>query len=144
MFSDRLGRKRFLALGYLVAMCSTVMLVFARGLWQFWIVSGLVLASRSMISSMAPAYATDLVRRRFLGKALPLVTATNWVSGVIGFVGAGYALDRFGATGLYGATSLIAFIGVAIVIFLPASLRKQASGLKPVVETKEFMQTTGD
>lgn len=144
VFSDRLGRKRFLALGYLVAMCSTLMLVVAQELWQFWVVSGLVLASRSMISSMAPAYATDLVRRRFLGKALPLVTATNWVSGVIGFAGAGYALDWFGVIGLYGATSLIAFIGVVIVIFLPVSLRPQASILKPVAETKGSLQTTGD
>lgn len=144
VFSDRLGRKRFLALGYLIAMCSAVMLVFARNLWEFWVVSGLVLASRSMISSMAPAYATDLVRRRYLGKALPLVTATNWVSGVIGFVGAGYVLDRFGAANLYGAISLIAFIGVVIVLFLPASLRQHASMLKPVADAKGSLPTTGD
>ena len=144
VFSDRLGRKRFLALGYLVAMCGTLTLVMARDLWQFWIVSGFVLASRSMISSMAPAYATDLVRRRFLGQALPLVTAMNWVSGVIGFAGAGYALDRFGATSLYGVTSMIAFVGVAIVTFLPASLRQRASSLKQVPDSKESLPTTGD
>jgi MFS family permease len=142
VFSDKLGRKRFLALGYLVAMGSAVMLISARELWQFWVVSALVLASRNMIASMSPAYAADLLRRRFLGKALPLVGAMNWISGVIGFAGAGYMLDTFGAAGLYGVAALTAFSGAVIVAFMPTSLRAQPSA--PVSKTKGSLQTAGD
>lgn len=142
ILSDKLGRKRFLVLGYLVAMAGAVILIGARGLWQFWVVSSLVLASRSVITSMSPAYATDLLSRRSLGKALPLVGTMNWVSGVIGFAGAGYMLDMFGPASLYGIAALASFIGIMILAFLPASLRPRPA--MPVPGTKEALQTTGD
>jgi MFS family permease len=91
---------------------------------------------------MSPAYATDLVRRRYLGKALPLVGTMNWVSGVVGFVGAGYVLDTFGAASLYGTIALTSFMAVIILAFLPASLRPKVS--VPVPEPKGSLQSTGD
>lgn len=139
--SDRLGRKRFLLAGYLVALGSMVMLFHASELWEFWTVSTLVLVSRSVISSLAPAYATDVVRRRFLGKALPLVGTMNWVSGVIGFAGAGYVLDTFGGGRLYGAAALICTLAVMILALLPASLRSKPQA---VVDVKKAVPTTGD
>jgi len=142
MFSDRLGSKRLLVLGYLVAVAGTALLMSARELWQFWVVSSLVLASRSVITSMSPAYATDLVRRRFLGKALPLVGTMTWVSGVIGFAGAGYVLDTFGGRSLYGAAALASLLAVIVLVFLPASWRAGQSFL--VVDAKEVAPTTGD
>ena len=141
-FSDRLGRKRVLVLGYLVAAVSTALLMSAHQLWQFWVVSSLVLASRGVISSMSPAYATDLLRRRFLGTALPLVGTMNWVSGVIGFAGAGYVLDAFGGRVLYGMAALVALIAAVILAVLPASYRVQRT--LPAAEAKEIMQTAGD
>lgn len=140
-FSDRLGRKRFLIAGYLIAMGSTGMLFWAGELWQFWVVSTLVLASRSVITSMSPAYATDLVRRRFLGKALPLVGTMNWVAAVVGFAGAGYVLDVFGGSTLYGVAALLAFVAVMILVFMPASLRPQP---QPVSEIKGALSSPGD
>ena len=140
--SDKLGRKRFLMLGYLIAAGGTVMLLAAQQLWQFWVVSSLVLVARSVITSLSPAYATDLLSRRALGRALPLVGTMNWVSGVIGFAGSGYVLDAFGATSLYGAAASAAVIAGVVIIFLPASLNT-----KPSVATahgRDALQTTGD
>lgn len=141
-FSDRLGRKRFLFVGYLVAMGSALLLLLARELWQFWLVSSLVLSSRSVVSAMSPAYTTDLVRRRFLGKALPLVGTMNWASGVAGFAGAGYILDTFGAAVLYGATAFTALLAAILLAYLPASLRPQVS--QPAAAVKEAVPSTGD
>jgi MFS family permease len=140
--SDRLGRKRFLLGGYVVAMGGTLLLIGAQNLWQFWIVSSLVLASRSVISSMAPAYATDLLSRRALGKALPLVGTMNWVSGVIGFAGSGYVLDAFGAGDLYGMAAVAAVVAGLIVMILPASLNVTSD--VPVTGRKDALGTTGD
>lgn len=141
-FADRLGRKRMLALGYLVAVGSAATLVSARELWQFWVVSSLVLASRSMITSMSPAYATDVLRRRFLGKALPWVGTMNWVSGVIGFAGAGYVLDVFGGRILYGMAAVTALIAAVILVIPPASYRAQRA--LPASEIKKALPNTGD
>lgn len=142
VLSDKLGRKRFLLLGYLVAAGGTVMLLGARQLWQFWIVSSLVLVARSVITSMSPAYATDLLSRKALGRALPLVGTMNWVSGVIGFAGSGYVLDMFGATGLYGTTAIVAVAAGIVIAFLPASLDDKPSA--PIAHGKDALQTTGD
>jgi len=142
VLSDKMGRKRFLTLGYLVAAGSTMMLINAQQLWQFWVVSALVLVSRSIITSMSPAYATDLLRRKALGRALPLVGTMNWVSGVIGFAGSGYILDVFGKTSLYGGSTLLAILAVVIVAILPASLDSIRN--KPVVDNRDALQPFGD
>lgn len=120
--SDKLGRKRFLFMGYVLAMGSTLLLIAAKELWQFWLVASLVLAARSVITAMSPAYATDLLSRNSLGKALPLVGTMNWVSGVIGFAGSGYIIDTFGAISLYGGTTVAAVLAGIIVTFMPVSL----------------------
>lgn len=124
--SDKLGRKRFLFAGYVFAMGGTLLLIAARDLWQFWLVSSLVLAARSVITAMAPAYATDLLSRRTLGRTLPLVGTMNWVSGVFGFAGSGYVIDAFGASSLYGGTTVVAVLAGIMVAFLPVSLKKEA------------------
>ena len=119
VLSDKLGRKRFLMMGYLMAVGSTLMLIGARALWQFWVISALTLASRNVISAMSSAYATDVLRRRFIGKALPIIGSMNWVSGVIGFASSGYMLDAFGAFILYGTASITAIVAVIILAFMP-------------------------
>lgn len=129
--SDKLGRKRFLFMGYVFAMGSTLLLIAARDLWQFWLVASLVLASRSVITAMAPAYATDLLSRRMLGRTLPLVGTMNWVSGVFGFAASGYVIDAFGAVSLYGGTTVAAVLAGILVAFLPVSLKKVAPAPPP-------------
>jgi MFS family permease len=140
--SDKLGRKRFLTLGYLVAGGSTTMLFVAGQFWHFWIVSSFVMVARSVITSLSPAYATDLLRRRALGRALPLVGTMNWVSGVIGFAGSGYVLDTFGPASLYGSAAIAAVVAGIVILFLPASLRRKP--VVPAAQGADALQTTGD
>jgi len=135
-YSDKLGRKRFLFMGYVLAMGSTMLLVAAHELWQFWLVASLVLASRSVITSMSPAYATDLLSRSAIGKSLPLVGTMNWMSGVVGFAGSGYIIDTFGSNSLYGGTTVVAVLAGIIVMFLPVSLKK----IKPAPPPPEVMK----
>jgi len=130
-FSDRLGRKRFLFMGYILAMGSTLLLVTAHELWQFWLVASMTLASRSVITSMSPAYASDLLSRSALGRSLPLVGTMNWVSGVVGFAGSGYIIDTFGSASLYGGTTVIAILAGIIVMFMPASLKEKKPAPPP-------------
>jgi mannose/fructose/N-acetylgalactosamine-specific phosphotransferase system component IIC len=66
----------------------------------------------------------------------------NWVSGVIGFAGAGYVLDTFGGTSLYGAAAIAACLAVIILVFLPSSRRLQRSYV--AADTQGPVPTTGD
>jgi len=132
VYSDKFGRKRFLLVGYILAMGSTMLLIIANQLWQFWAVSWLVLAARSVIASMAPAYASDILSRRLLSKALPWVGTMNWASGVVGFAGSGYVIDTFGAGLLYGGTTIAAVIAGIVVSFLPISWKKPVPPTPPV------------
>ncbi|NJC97379.1 MAG: hypothetical protein C3F07_05755 [Anaerolineales bacterium] len=129
--SDRLGRKHFLFMGYVLAMGGTLLLIAAHELWQFWLVAALVLAARSVITAMSPAYATDLLSRQSLNRTLPLVGTMNWVSGVIGFAGSGYVIDSFGSTSLYGATTALAVLAGVMVMFLPVSLTMKTPAPPP-------------
>jgi MFS family permease len=113
--SDTLGCKRFLVLSYLVVMSSILVLIRAGELWQFCVVSSLILSSRVVIASMSPVYAADLLPRKSLGKALPLVSTMNSVSGVAGSAAAGYVLDTFGAVSLYGFVALLTLIAVIML-----------------------------
>lgn len=122
MTSDRLGRMPPLLFGYLTAMASTLMLLIAKDLWQFQVASSLVLIARNIISPMSFAFATDLLERDQLGRALPLVNTANWASGVLGFVGTGYMMDLFGSAALYGGATIITILAVVMVITLPTSL----------------------
>lgn len=130
-FSDRLGRKRFLFMGYVLAMGCTVLLISAHELWQFWLAASMVLAARSMITAMSPAYATDLLNQNAVGRALPLIGSMNWMSGVVGFAGSGYVIDQFGSTSLYGGSTILAILAGIMVIFLPASLKEKAPAPPP-------------
>ena len=133
-YSDRLGRKRFLFIGYILAMGCTILLIAARELWQFWLVASMVLAARSVITAMSPAYATDLLHPSSVGRALPLVGTMNWVSGVVGFAGSGYVIDTFGSANLYGGTTILAVLAGIMVVFLPTSLKEKAPAPPQVSE----------
>jgi len=138
-FSDKFGRKRFLFMGYLLAMVSTILLILADQLWQFWIVAWLVLAARSVITSMSPAYASDILHRRSLAKALPWVGTMNWASGVVGFAGSGYIIDTFSAATLYGGTTILALLAGVVVSFLPVSWKKPLPLPPPPPEFSEAL-----
>ena len=115
LLSDRLGRRLFLLTGYLLAALSSLLLVGASQLWQFWIVSASVLVARSITVSLASALATDLLAPEALGKALPRLTSLNWVGGVLGFAISGYVMEMLGQSGLYWMSTTFALAAVAIL-----------------------------
>ena len=114
LLSDRLGRRPLLAFASFLAALSTLLLVSASHLWQFWIVSASVLVARSLSTSLASALATDLLAPEALGKALPQLSSLNWVAGVLGFASSGYVIETLGANSLYWIATLLSLAAVAI------------------------------
>ena len=116
LLSDRVGRRPLLAFACLLAALSTLLLLHASQLWQFWIASAAVLVARSLSGSLASALATDILAPEALGKALPQLSSMNWVAGVLGFAGTGYIVETLGADSLYwiGTAFSLAAIGITV------------------------------
>jgi hypothetical protein len=106
--SDRLGRRRFLTLGYLLAAAGALLLILASQLWHFWLAATFVLIARSVSSSVGAALATDILAPEELGRGLARLNAANWITGVVAFGGAGYVIQTLGTPALYGMAAALA------------------------------------
>ena len=115
--SDRTGRKIYLYLGYLAGAASLSILAISLSLWHFFIVSVLQSVFAGVNATVGNALVTDLVPRESLGKGLSLFGATSWIGGVVGFAGAGYALQSLGTAPTFIAG--ICLILIAIVLLTP-------------------------
>jgi len=123
LLSDRVGRKLLLALGCILAALSAVLLISANQLWHFWVVSAVVLAARSLSTSLASALATDILSPEVLGKALPGLSSMNWVAGVLGFAGSGYMIETLGENSLYWMAAIFSLAAAAIIGLMTQRVR---------------------
>ena len=124
--SDRLGRRLFLALGYLMAAFSGASLVMAEQLWQFWIVAAAVLIARTIGGSLASTLATDILPPQTLGRSLPILGTMSWASGVLGFAGSGYMMETLGASNLYLIATLLSLVAAGLMVMLPGRRQEVA------------------
>jgi YNFM family putative membrane transporter len=129
--SDRLGRKLFLILGYLLAAVGSVSLVMADQLWQFWVVAAAILMARTISGSLASALATDILAQQELGSSLPIVNTMGWASGVLGFASTGYLIETLGARDLYLISGLLALASVGLIIFMARQRRQPTARRYP-------------
>jgi MFS family permease len=129
--SDRLGRKLFLILGYLLAAVGSVSLVMADQLWQFWVVAAAILMARTISGSLASALATDILPQQELGSSLPIVNTMGWASGVLGFASTGYLIETLGARDLYLISGLLALASVGLIIFMARQRRQPTARRYP-------------
>jgi len=131
--SDRLGRKRFLMLSYLVAATGALTLSFSDQLWQFWIASSLLLAARSSNGSIASALATDFLAPEALGRSLPWVHTMNWIASVIGFAGAGFGIETLGTDGLLLAAMTASIVAAGMLGLLPERVGAQLDARRQIL-----------
>ena len=121
--SDRLGRRHFLTVGYLLSASGALALMLAGQLWHFWLAMALLMIGRAVNDSMAAAVATELLPRPALPRALPRLKAMNWVAGVVSFAGAGYVMDALGINSVFIALAAAAVIAAVVMSLLPGRNR---------------------
>ena len=114
--SDRTGRKIFLYLGYLAGIISLSVLAISASLWHFCIVLVLQAIFTAVNGTVGNALVTDLVSRESLGRGLSLYGATGWIGAVLGFAGAGYALQSLGTLPTFIIGICLALIAIVLVI----------------------------
>jgi MFS family permease len=119
--SDRLGRKMFLMLSYVIAGGGALLLAVATELWMFWIAATLVLAALCTNGALASALVTDTLSSQARQRGLPWINAMNPVAGVLSFASIGFLMDTFGAAVAY----LIALTVAAGAALLLNSLQRE-------------------
>jgi MFS family permease len=114
--SDRLGRKRFLVLGYLAGAVSLPILLVAASLWHFWVAISLLSALWSVNGAVGPALVTDIVPQESLGRGISLFSAATWIGGVTGFAVTGYAVQNLGSSTTVTLAALLSLTGILLLI----------------------------
>jgi MFS family permease len=129
--SDRIGRKRFLAISYCGCTLSLLALAGSASLWHFWVASFLYALSTTN-GTVGSAFVADLVPERSLGKGLSLFNATTYIAGVIGAAGTGWAMQNLGCAFVFlgGAVLPLAAIGLLAPI-RPSAQEERGSGSQP-------------
>ena len=114
--SDRIERKRLIALCYVAVAAGLLTLRAAVSLWHFWVATSLVNVL-SAGTTIGRALATDLVPQKSLGKGMSLMDTAAWVSGIIGFAITGSAIQHLeiSTTLLAGASLSL----IAILLLIP-------------------------
>jgi hypothetical protein len=121
--SDRFGRKPFLILGYLAASGGLLGLAAAASVWHFWISSTLITASL-ITGAVGTALVTDVLPKETLSKGLTLFGATTWIAGILGCVGAGYAMEHLGSVATFVSGALLPVAATALLLAIrPADQR---------------------
>lgn len=116
--SDRLGRYRFLMVGSLMTTFGSLILLLANQLWQFWLAGGLLLGSMTVTAAVASAMGTDLLSPQALSRGLPRLNATVWLSGVVGFLGAGFVVETLGTSILYLVGVILSLAATLLILEL--------------------------
>ena len=110
--ADRLGHRRLLTAGYLLAGGGALALVTATQLWQFWLAATLMLVAFVTNMSVASAFATSILEPRALSRGLPMINVMDSVASIASFAGAGFVMDTFGATPLFLTAAGLAVVAV--------------------------------
>ena len=129
--SDRLGRRGFLVLCYLLAAGGSLVLSIAAQFWHFGLVMVLLLLVTSANGSIAAAFATDLLESNALSRGLSWLNAITWLGGVAGFAGAGYITDLLGISTLYLLATMISMLAAMLLAGFSSRSQSGRSNLLP-------------
>jgi MFS transporter, DHA1 family, tetracycline resistance protein len=121
--SDRLGRRRFLALNYLTTIAGVLILSQAVTLQQFWLASACLSLAIYPNGPVLSALATDLLRPASLNKGLSLLNIAGSVAAIVGLARAGYLLNRLGAGNAFWIAAALAATATGLLALLPKSQR---------------------
>jgi predicted MFS family arabinose efflux permease len=90
-------------------------LTVSTALWHFWLTSTLITVS-FITGAVGTALVTDLVPREALGRGLALFGATNWIAGILGCAGAGYAVQHLGEVQTMVVGAVLPLVAVVLLI----------------------------
>lgn len=131
VLADRLGRRRFLSVSYLLAAGGVLTLSFARELWQFWVASILLLVAFGVGRALSSALATDILSEAELARGLAWVNTANSSASIVSFALIGFLIDRFNPPAVFVAIAVLPVAG--IFLLNRSSAGRQPAGALPAI-----------
>ena len=117
--SDKVGRRRFMALCYLSGVIGLSILAVANLLWHFWVfIPLLYIANRIGSWGVGSAMVTDLVPKESLGRGMALYRTATWSGAIIGAGITGYVVDNFGMATSFFKIACLPAIAMIMLIFI--------------------------
>jgi DHA1 family multidrug resistance protein-like MFS transporter len=115
--SDKLGRKLLMILSYLCFALCTVLFIFSKSLWHFWVATS-VLTIGTVSSSVGPAFVTDLVPQERLGMGISLFQVMIWIGMVVGFAVSGYSIRNLGISNTFIWGAILPIISIILIALM--------------------------
>lgn len=116
MLSDRLGRKPVIVCGLLLFAAGGLIAAGSDNI--FSVIAGRLLQGAGAIASTLTALMADLTREQHRSKAMAAIGGSIGVSFAVAMIGGPALAAVVGLSGLFLSTSILALIGIGIVIFL--------------------------
>lgn len=105
--SDRLGRKHFMSISYMLAVSGALILFNAAALWQFWLASALLMLAYSVSGAMAQAMTGDLVPAESMTSGLSYLNAFMAGANILTFAVGGVLIDLLGLPAVFLIAALL-------------------------------------
>lgn len=115
--SDRVGRKRCLALCYLLSGMGMLILTVSGAVWHFWASSILVTVVGSSMS-VGLAQVADIVPRETLDTGISVYSSTSFIGGIVGFASAGYIMQLVGMQQTLVLSAGLSLVAVVLLMFV--------------------------
>ena len=128
--SDRLGRKRVIAIGLLIFAAGSFVAAAAPSL--HWLLAGRALQGAGAVSAAVTALLADLTRDAVRTKAMALVGASIGLMFALSLVVAPPLAAAIGLAGLFTLTGVLALAGIAVLVWwTPAPPPRPAPSAAP-------------
>ncbi|NJP66459.1 MFS transporter [Streptomyces spiramenti] len=132
LVSERVGRRRMMTIGVLVALALACLIPFAPGLASLTALRVLQGAALAAIPASAVAYLSEELDKRAMVGAVGLFIAGNSVGGMSGRILAGWTSEALGWRAALLAVAGLAAIGAALyLVLLPAARNFTPTPLRP-------------
>lgn len=120
LFSDKMGRRKILLIGYILQMMAFVSLFFTKEIWMFFVFAIAFGLSNGIWISVIAAFPADYFGLKATGSIFGFVLAISGIGGAIGSYTGGYFFD---VTHSYNFMILICFFATVFAIFITLFLK---------------------
>lgn len=136
LLSDRLGRQHFLAVIYILAASGAIGLSLSGQLWQFWLVSTLILVAFVINGAMSSALVTDLLPKQQISRGISWINTANSAGAILSFATAGYLMELLGPKSLFLIASALPVASAVLVELIPQPKAPEAHEVEQTVSSK--------
>lgn len=127
-WSDRRGRKVFIAAGLLSYTAISILFIAASSAWHLMAVRMLHGASAAMILPIAMAYVGEISKDRHEARSMTFITVALFMGFGVGPLAGGFIHDSLGIALNFASLGIASFIAFLLVIFLLPDLKVNESG----------------